>query len=229
MGLNNTNYRSNGGYRRNKSTINVEGIAFYNRDGKYKSGLSCTLWNKMLKIAILRYDDITDTFSGGRANDHPCIFLGQTKAFLLSNILKKFKKDREKYNGYGIFTSKAIITILNGTSFGGGINDCALRIVKFNNEMLIDNHGAYQFNTNYYQYANNLSAADNMVTFDKVNDEPELDDAELDLFITQLDEFVKATTFSQAYATYECMNPSLTSIKEGLMYPIETNWGDVYD
>lgn len=231
--LNNAIYRPNGNsYRKNKYAINVEGIAFYNRNSPYKSGLSCTLWNKMMKIAILRYDPHTDTFSAGRANDHACIFLGQTKAFLLSNILKKFKKDRERYNGYGVFTSKAVITILNGASFGGNDNDCAIRIVKFNNDMIIDDQGAYQFNTNYYEYATNMTAEDNMVTFDRVDYEPELDDVELDLFIAQLDEFVKATTFSQAYATYECMNPSITTIKNSLIekiYPIENNWGEGYE
>lgn len=234
MGLNNTNYYPNGNtYRKNKNAINVEGVSFYNRTSRYKSGLACTLWNKMLKIAILRYDELTDTFSAGRSNDHACIFLGQTKAFLLSNILKKFKKDREKYNGYGVFTSKAVITILNGASFGGNVNDCAIRIVKFNNDMIIDNQGAYQFNTNYYQYANNMIAENNMVTFDRIDNEPELDDAELDLFIAQLDEFVKATTFSQAYATFECMNPSITTIKNSLneMYPIGVgdSWRDIYE
>lgn len=231
MSLNNAGYRSYGsGYRRNKSNINVDGLALYNRHGNHKSGLSCTMWNKMLKIAIMNYDEVTDTFSSGRANDHACIFLGQTKAFMLSNVLKKFKKDREKYNGYGVFTSKAIITILNGTSFGAGINDCAIRIVKFNDEKLIDNDGAYMFNTNNdYQYASDLIADDNVVEFTKRDDEPDLNDLELDLLITQLDEFVKATTFSQAYTTHECMSSSINQIKQCLddIAPdVINDWGD---
>ena len=100
-------------FNKNKYTVNVNGIALFNNsDDNYKSGLGFTMWNGLLKIYIIPFNEGEGRFVFNSLGNNACIFLNQTKAFLFSNILKKFKEDREKYNGYGINAGKSIITII---------------------------------------------------------------------------------------------------------------------
>ena len=177
-------------FNKNKYTVNVNGIALFNNsDDNYKSGLGFTMWNGLLKIYIIPFNEGEGRFVFNSLGNNACIFLNQTKAFLFSNILKKFKEDREKYNGYGINAGKSIITINNGTTFNKSIDESAIRIVKFNEESIVD--------------------------FSKVNS-PELKNAELDLIINQLDEFVKATTNAYAFATSQAVEYNFRTVQDNL-------------
>lgn len=212
----NTNLRGSTSFNKNKYTVNVNGIALFNNsEDSYKSGLGFSMWNGLLKIYIIPYDDGEGKFNMSMLNNHACIFLNQTKAYLFSNILKKFKEDKERYNGYGINAGKSIITINNGTTFNKSINEYAIRIVKFNEEQLVDNEGAYQFRTDFYNYINNVVTEKNTINFNKVNS-PELKDTELDIVINQLDEFVKATTNAYAYATSQSLEYNFRTVKDSL-------------
>lgn len=201
---------------RNKYAVNVNGIALFNRNSDdYKSGLSFSMWNGFLKIAIIPYDIEEERFDTSVLGNHACIFLNQAKAFLFSNLLKKFKEDREKYSGYGVRAGKSVITINNGTTFNKSINDTAIRIVKFNEESLIDSEGAYQFKMDNYKYINNVVTKNNTIEFDSPDD-LDLKNIELDLIANQLDEFVKATTNAYAYSTSQSMEYNIRTIKDNL-------------
>lgn len=201
---------------RNKYAVNVNGIALFNRNSDdYKSGLSFSMWNGFLKIAIIPYDIAEERFDTSVLGNHACIFLNQAKAFLFSNLLKKFKEDREKYSGYGVRAGKSVITINNGTTFNKSIDDTAIRIVKFNEESLIDSEGAYQFKRDNYNYINNVVTKNNTVEFDSPDD-LDLKNIELDLIVNQLDEFVKATTNAYAYSTSQSMEYNIRTIKDNL-------------
>lgn len=201
---------------RNKYAVNVNGIALFNRNSDdYKSGLSFSMWNGFLKIAIIPYDIEEERFDTSVLGNHACIFLNQAKAFLFSNLLKKFKEDREKYSGYGVRAGKSVITINNGTTFNKSINDTAIRIVKFNEESLIDSEGAYQFKMDNYKYINNVVTKNNTIEFDSPDD-LDLKNIELDLIVNQLDEFVKATTNAYAYSTSQSMEYNIRTIKDNL-------------
>lgn len=203
-------------FNKNKYTVNVNGIALFNNsDDNYKSGLGFTMWNGLLKIYIIPFNEGEGRFVFNSLGNNACIFLNQTKAFLFSNILKKFKEDREKYNGYGINAGKSIITINNGTTFNKSIDESAIRIVKFNEETIVDNEGAYQLKTDYYNYINNVVTEKNAINFSKVNS-PELKNAELDLIINQLDEFVKATTNAYAFATAQAVEYNFRTVQDNL-------------
>lgn len=203
-------------FNKNKYTVNVNGIALFNSsDGNYKSGLGFTMWNGLLKMYIIPFNEGEGRFVFNTLGNNACIFLNQTKAFLLSNILKKFKEDREKYNGYGVNAGKSIITINNGTTFNKSIDETAIRIVKFNEDTIVDNEGAYQLKTDYYNYINNVITEKNAINFSKVNS-PELKNAELDLVINQLDEFVKATTNAYAYATSQTIEYNFRTVQDNL-------------
>lgn len=218
MSLSEVNANSNRGmqFNKNKYTVNVNGIALFNSsDGNYKSGLGFTMWNGLLKMYIIPFNEGEGRFVFNTLGNNACIFLNQTKAFLLSNILKKFKEDREKYNGYGVNAGKSIITINNGTTFNKSIDETAIRIVKFNEDTIVDNEGAYQLKTDYYNYINNVVTEKNAINFSKVNS-PELKNAELDLVINQLDEFVKATTNAYAYATSQTIEYNFRTVQDNL-------------
>lgn len=203
-------------FNKNKYTVNVNGIALFNNsDGSYKSGLGFTMWNGLLKIYIIPFNEGEGRFVFNSLGNNACIFLNQTKAFLFSNILKKFKEDREKYNGYGINAGKSIITINNGTTFNKSIDESAIRIVKFNEDTIVDNEGAYQLKTDYYNYINNVITEKNAINFSKVNS-PELKNTELDLIINQLDEFVKATTNAYAFATSQAVEYNFRTVQDNL-------------
>nr|DAU80884.1 MAG TPA: hypothetical protein [Caudoviricetes sp.] len=203
-------------FNKNKYTVNVNGIALFNNsDGSYKSGLGFSMWNGLLKIYIIPFNEGEGRFVFNSLGNNACIFLNQTKAFLFSSILKRFKEDREKYNGYGINAGKSIITINNGTTFNKSIDETAIRIVKFNEDTIVDNEGAYQLKTDYYNYINNVVTEKNTINFNKVNS-PELKNAELDLIINQLDEFVKATTNAYAYATSQTVEYNFRTLQDNL-------------
>ena len=203
-------------FNKNKYTVNVNGIALFNNsDGSYKSGLGFSMWNGLLKIYIIPFNEGEGRFVFNSLGNNACIFLNQTKAFLFSSILKRFKEDREKYNGYGINAGKSIITINNGTTFNKSIDETAIRIVKFNEDTIVDNEGAYQLKTDYYNYINNVVTEKNTINFNKVNS-PELKNAELDLIINQLDEFVKATTNAYAYATSQNIEYNFRTLQDNL-------------
>ena len=203
-------------FNKNKYTVNVNGIALFNNsDGSYKSGLGFSMWNGLLKIYIIPFNEGEGRFVFNSLGNNACIFLNQTKAFLFSSILKRFKEDREKYNGYGINAGKSIITINNGTTFNKSIDETAIRIVKFNEDTIVDNEGAYQLKTDYYNYINNVVTEKNTINFNKVNS-PELKNAELDLIINQLDEFVKATTNAYAYATSQSVEYNFRTLQDNL-------------
>lgn len=203
-------------FNKNKYTVNVNGIALFNNsDGSYKSGLGFSMWNGLLKIYIIPFNEGEGRFVFNSLGNNACIFLNQTKAFLFSSILKRFKEDREKYNGYGINAGKSIITINNGTTFNKSIDETAIRIVKFNEDTIVDNEGAYQLKTDYYNYINNVITEKNTINFNKVNS-PELKNAELDLIINQLDEFVKATTNAYAYATSQSVEYNFRTLQDNL-------------
>ena len=194
-------------FNKNKYTVNVNGIALFNNsDDNYKSGLGFTMWNGLLKIYIIPFNEGEGRFVFNSLGNNACIF---------SNILKKFKEDREKYNGYGINAGKSIITINNGTTFNKSIDESAIRIVKFNEETIVDNEGAYQLKTDYYNYINNVVTEKNAINFSKVNS-PELKNAELDLIINQLDEFVKATTNAYAFATSQAVEYNFRTVQDNL-------------
>lgn len=203
-------------FNKNKYTVNVNGIALFNNsDGSYKSGLGFSMWNGLLKIYIIPFNEGEGRFVFNSLGNNACIFLNQTKAFLFSSILKRFKEDREKYNGYGINAGKSIITINNGTTFNKSIDETAIRIVKFNEDTIVDNEGAYQLKTDYYNYINNVVTEKNTINFNKVNSS-ELKNAELDLIINQLDEFVKATTNAYAYATSQTIEYNFRTLQDNL-------------
>ena len=118
-------------------------------------------------------------------------------------------------NGYDINAGKSIITINNGTTFNKSIDESAIRIVKFNEDTIVDNEGAYQLKTDYYNYINNVVTEKNAINFSKVNS-PELKNAELDLIINQLDEFVKATTNAYAFATSQAVEYNFRTVQDNL-------------
>lgn len=213
---NNNAYSSN---NRNKYAVSINGIAlFNNNENEYRSGIGFSMWNNMLKIYIIPFDETEGRFNTSYLANHACIFLSQTKAIMLSELLKKFKKDREKYNGYGVKTSKSIITINNGTRFNSSIDKTAIRIIKFNyDDNMIDNEGAYQLKSDYYaeSYINNVSNNNGIVEYDKI-ETPNFKDIELDLIINQIDEFIKATTNAYAYSTSQAMEYNIRTIKESL-------------
>lgn len=218
MSLSEVSTNNNRGMQFNKTkyTVNVNGIALFNNsDNNYKSGLGFTMWNGLLKIYVIPFNEGEGRFVFNSLGNNACIFLNQTKAFLFSNILKKFKDNREKYNGYGINAGKSIITINNGTTFNKSIDETAIRIVKFNEDTIVDNEGAYQLKTDYYNYINNVITEKNTINFNKVNS-PELKNTELDLIINQLDEFVKATTNAYAYATAQTIEYNFRTVQDNL-------------
>lgn len=193
-----------------QSTVNTNGIILFNSCYKmHHSGISFSMWNGFLKIAIFPYDEDHQRFN--LRDTSVCIFLNQAKAYLFSNVLKRFKKDKKTYEGYGVMAGQSIITVRGLREDGYGID-----ITKINDIGKLKDYDVYQCKTDDYFYISNVTRSDGFVSYDKINDLPEVRNTDLNLIINQLDEFVKTSTNVYTYASAQALEFDIKAIKKNL-------------
>lgn len=215
-GMKERTYYSNSYSGKEYKAVTVNGITLYNKYGShYRSGLSFSMWNWLLKISVMPYNEEEDKFTPNYLGSNVCIFMNQTKAHMFSKILKGFRRNRDRYNGCGVIAGYSVITINSGSSFGDYDDETVIRIVKFNNERIVDNEDAYQLKLNYNSI-NNVVVSNNSITFDD-DDRLDFRYTELDLIINQLDEFVKACSCANAYTTVQSLDRTINNLKEALL------------
>lgn len=189
------------------------GFGFSNSESKIdKTNLSFSMWKTTLQIRISPLVETGNSeFKIDRKNSVTA-FLVPAKVHMFSDILKKFKEDPKKYDNYGVASGKALISVMNAKSFGDKEDKAVINIRTIGESGTVESSYSYEVRTNVY----------NAVTgFDEKNGSFKQDfdmyrDVELDMIITQLDEYVKAMTntiaFTVANSTYKYFDKLATKI-----------------
>ena len=155
--------------------------------------ISFRFWKSNLCIGIYPRkntgnDEITFDMDNGIV-----IYLSHTKARILKNEIEKFLQDPITYNGVGVPSGQAIISISNGVEYGKDAPCVTIRKVNDNGEVVAS--FAYEFRRNYhYSVRNYTGGSDFTKEFEEYNN------IEIEQFITVLDEYVKASTNAIAFS-----------------------------
>jgi hypothetical protein len=132
------------------------------------------------------------------------IYLSHTKARILKNELELFLKDPISYNGVGVPSGSAAVTISNGVEYGKNTPVLTIRKVNENGDVVAS--FAYEFKSNYYYAIRNYDGRN----FDSAYDEYRY--IEIEQMITLLDEYVKASTNAVAFTVMDQRKYSVARI-----------------
>ena len=133
------------------------------------------------------------------------IYLSHTNARILENELKNFLKDPVTYNGSGVPSGAAAITISNGAEYGK--NTPVLTIRKVNETGAVVASFAYEFKTNYHYGIRNYDGNNFSSAYEDYND------IEIRQMITLLEEYVKASTNAIAFSVMDQRKYSATRVE----------------
>ena len=134
------------------------------------------------------------------------IFLTHTKAKIFKNELENFLRDPVKYNGSGVPSGQAIITISNGNEYGA--NTPVLTIRKLGEGGTVTASFAYEFKSNYYYSVRNYNGTDK---FDTIYDDYK--NIEIEQVITVLDQYINAVTNAVAFTVMDQRKYSLNRVE----------------
>lgn len=144
------------------------------------------------------------------------IYLSHTKARILKNELERFLQDPITYNGAGVPSGQAAITISNGVEYGKNTPVLTIRRVSENGDVVAS--FAYEFKSNYYYSIRNYDGKN----FDSIYDDYRT--IEIEQLITLLDEYIKASTNAIAFTVMDQRKYSVTRI-EGKLDAIAQSMG----
>lgn len=120
------------------------------------------------------------------------IYLSHTKARILKNEVEKFLMDPITYNGVGVPSGQAIISISNGVEYGKDAPCVTIRKVNDSGEVVAS--FAYEFRRNYHYSVRNYTGGN-----DFTKEFNEYNNIEIEQLVTVLDEYVKASTNAIAF------------------------------
>lgn len=194
------------GYGFNNSESNVD-----------KTKLSCSFWNKMLKLSIVPLKGVNPSGIPEWDEDNAIsMYLTHVKARILHDEIELFMRDREAYNNLGVPSGAGLVSISSGKELGTS-NPCLI-IRKLNPETGgIESSYAYEFKQDYHYSIRNFDESTS--DFDKIYH----NDTELEQLKTLLKSYYEAMTGAVAYSVIDNMkydmsriNTKITSIAEKL-------------
>lgn len=157
-----------------------------------KSSLSFTMWKSTIRITISKM--INESADGKLAQfdqkNGSSIYLTTNKAYMLAALIEKFIEDPDKYNGYGVASTKAVLRL-----FKEG-EDSVITIDTFSNNGLTPGN-KYVINK---ENAAVVTGVDNNQCIYDYNLFQNLD---FQTIITQLKEYYKAMTNSIAFTVMD--------------------------
>lgn len=167
--------------------------------------ISFKYWKSSLCIGIFPRKNTGNDEIAFDMDNGITIYLSHTKARILKNELINFLNDPVKYNGSGVPSGQAVITISNGNEYGK--NTPVITIRKVDATGNVTASFAYEFKTNYY-YSIHKYIGDNFDT-----DYESYNNIEIEQFITVLDEYIKASTNAIAFSVMDQRKYSLNRIE----------------
>lgn len=119
------------------------------------------------------------------------IYLSHTKARILAEEIKKYLQNPVAYNGVGVPSGQAAISISNGAEYGKNADVLTIRKVNDNGEVV--SAFAYEFKRDYHFSIRGYTGGN----FDKVYDDYQK--LEIEQLVTLLEEYCKAATNAIAF------------------------------
>lgn len=137
-----------GDYNNNEQNFRptVYGYSLYNTENDlFKSRIQFSMWSRTIKISI---EQMTRKSEDGGMNEYDSennsvIYLNPSKAQMFATIIEKFYKNPEKYNGYGVASSRAFICIYRDGNYD------VIRIDKIKDDGHIEEGNKYVINTRH--------------------------------------------------------------------------------
>ena len=120
------------------------------------------------------------------------IYLSHTKARILKAELENFLRDPITYNGSGVPSGQAVITISNGLEYGK--NTPVLTIRKVDENGNVNSAFAYEFKTDFHFSIRNYDGRNFTSVYDDYKN------LEIEQMITVLEEYIKASTNAVAFS-----------------------------
>lgn len=189
-------------YNNNKSNRNIPDTTVYSnyRMNNAESTIDQTcitfrFWRSNLCIGIFPRKQTGNDEVQFDLDNGITIYLSHTKARILKNELENFLKDPIHFNGSGVPSGSAAITISNGAEYGK--NTPVLTIRKVDESGNVVASFAYEFKTGYYYAIRNYDGRNFASVYDDYKT------IEIEQMITLLDEFVKASTYAVAFTVAE--------------------------
>lgn len=205
------------------------GYGFSNSESNVdKTKLSCSFWNKMLKLSIVPLKGVNSAGIPEWDEDNAVsMYLTHVKARILHDEIDLFMNNRDSYNNLGVPSGSGLVSISSGKELGTS-NPCLI-IRKLNAETgAIDSSYAYEFKQDYHYSVRNFDESTS--DFDKIYH----NDTELEQLKTLLKSYYEAMTGAMAYSIIDNMkydtsrlNTKINSIAEKL--GIEYGQGGSYN
>ena len=187
------------GSNESKFSPTVYGYSFSNAESVVdKSNINFSMWKTTIKVSISPLIDTgTNEWRVDRKNSISA-YLIPAKALMFADILKKFKEDPEKYNNWGVASGSAYISVINPKSVKSDADGFAIINIR-----RISSEGVVEASYSYEVKAGNTYNA--VIGFDEKKGTFSQDfdayaSTELDLIITQLEQYACAMTNTQAFA-----------------------------
>ena len=201
--------------RDNQVSLTSNGYAFFNGQSMIdKTTLQFSMWKTTIKVSIFPLIESTEGNSDDQRYDYKSgisIYLPPNKAYAFANILRKFKEDPKTYSSYGVYAGTSLITVEDPElTLNRSDANPIIMIRKFAKDEsgALEASYAYEFRsdncpviTNYNQETRAFNRDVEMYKL-----------IELDIMITQLEEYAKAMTGAYAFANMELMYPCLDKI-----------------
>lgn len=137
------------------------------------------------------------------------IYLSHSKARMFHTIIKNFRQDPEKYNGYGIPAGKGLVTISNGKEYGTE-NPCIVARTVDENTGVCTGEYVYELknNTGYYYGISDYDPKNG--NYNKVVDN--FNNMELDMIECIFEQYYTAATMAVAASVLEGNNYEMSRL-----------------
>lgn len=189
-------------YNNNQNKDNRPEVTVYSayRMNNHESSIDPTcitfrFWKNTLCVGIFPRKNTNNDEVAFDMDNGITIYLSHTKARILKAELENFIKDPVAYNGAGVPSGSAVISISNGAEYGKNAPIVTIRKVDENGRVV--SSFAYEFKRNYHFSIRGYTGQG----FDKVFDD--YNNIEIEQFITLLDEYCKAMTNAVAYTVMD--------------------------
>lgn len=172
---------------------------FYNSDSSIDNTcLSFNYWNNLLKISINPIIVKEGSANKVDTDNHVDIYLSPSKALMLLNCVKEFRKNPTLYDNIGVNTNKGLILIGNGAKMFGHGGACVVIYMIDNEtgEQLAE--AAYEFNVADHYGIANYTGGSSFTRFTDYSDSLELQQFEI-----ILESFINAYTNAVASSIME--------------------------
>lgn len=194
-----TNYNNNQNINRSNGPSDITIYSDY-RMNNAESDIDATclaprFWKGNLCLSIYPRKNTGNDEVSFDTDNGVTIYLSHTKARILANELRNFLNDPINYNCCGVTSGSAAITISNGVEFGK--NTPVLTIRKVDDAGNVTSAFSYEFKQNYYFAIKNYDGKQFTSDYETYKD------IEVEMLITLLEEFVKASTNSVAASVHK--------------------------